>query len=85
MPASTARSNGYGQDVKTSLIPPFATLLAPFATAQSKLQVGPGGYADIQATIDAATPGDVVVVAPGTYPSIGLHKGLPIRAPSVPT
>ena len=48
----------------------LALALAGAATAQTTITVGQGsGYdhATIQAAIDAATTGDIVVVYPGTY------------------
>lgn len=45
---------------------PFATL-AP-AAASTTLVVGPGGFTTIQAAVNAAQPGDTVLVKPGVYP-----------------
>jgi hypothetical protein len=50
------------------------------APAQAVLNVGAGQpYPDIQAAIDAASPGDIVAVAGGSYPSFVLNKALTIR------
>jgi len=50
-------------------------------TAQSLLHVGPGQpFADIQAAINAAQPGDVVLVAAGTYPAFTLTQSVVVRA-----
>jgi hypothetical protein len=49
------------------------------APCQSTLTVGPGGYAHIDAAIAAASPGDVLVVMPGTYPGFAVTKGVTIR------
>ena len=61
--------------------------LAPFAHAQSILRVEPtgagGAYLDIQAAIDAASPGDLVLVETGTYPGFSVSgKGLTVAADS---
>ena len=49
-------------------------------TAQSVLRVGPGQtYADIPAAIAAAAPGDLVLIAAGTYSIFKLDKGLTLR------
>lgn len=44
---------------------PFV-LLVPVA-AESTLVVGPGNYPSIQAAVDAASPGDTILVMPGVY------------------
>ena len=49
-------------------------------TAQNTLQVGPGGFVDVQAAIDAAQAGDEIVVAPGAYPAFTCLIGVTIRA-----
>ncbi|MCK5941273.1 MAG: hypothetical protein KAI24_04815 [Planctomycetes bacterium] len=60
---------------------PFALLAAAaILPAQSTLTVGPGGFATVQLAIDAASPGDEVVIEPGIYPAFSTSKGLTIRA-----
>ena len=54
-------------------------VLASIATAQATLLVGPGGFASIQAAIDAAADGDIVVVQPGTYTNFSCTRSLTIR------
>ncbi len=54
-------------------------LLATVIPAQSTLFVGPGGYANITAALAAASPGDILEVAPGTYPLFAVDKGVTIR------
>jgi hypothetical protein len=41
--------------------------LVPATSASQTLVVGPGGFASIQAAVDAASPGDVVFVGEGSY------------------
>jgi hypothetical protein len=53
-------------------------------TGQSVLHVGPGQpFADIQSAINAAQPGDVVLVAAGTYPAFNLSQSVILRADPV--
>lgn len=42
----------------------------------------PGDHATIRAAIDAATPGDEILVAPGSYPGTIDFKGKAIALPS---
>jgi hypothetical protein len=44
------------------------------------LFVGPGGFATIQAAVDAAAEGDIIRIAPGTYDVFRAQKGLSILA-----
>ena len=48
--------------------------------AQTTHLVGPIGFAQISHAIDVASPGDTVLVAPGTYAQFKLNKGITIRA-----
>jgi len=57
-----------------------ALVAAAALSAQSTLTVGPGGFPTVQAAVDAAFPGDEVVIEPGSYGSFVLMKGLTIRA-----
>jgi hypothetical protein len=50
------------------------------AAAQAVHFVGPGGFASLQAAIDAAAPGDVVRVAAGVHPPFRVAKALTIAA-----
>jgi len=60
---------------------PLALLVAPLSA--ELVTVGPPGsgsdFADVQAAIDAASAGDVVLVAPGTYPGFHLEKALVVQ------
>jgi hypothetical protein len=47
---------------------------------QSTLTVGAGGYVDVNAALAAASPGDTIVVLPGTYPWCSMNKGVTVRA-----
>lgn len=49
-------------------------------TAQTVLTVGPGGYAQIQTAINAASNGDVIVVQGGSYAPFVLAKDLTLVA-----
>ncbi len=55
-------------------------LLAAGAAAQTVHVVGPGGHARIGDAIALATAGDVIQVAPGSYPPFTLDKALSIVA-----
>lgn len=51
---------------------PFASFALAACCCQGSaaagiLLVGPAGFADFQAALDAAVPGDVVLVTPGTF------------------
>lgn len=48
------------------------------ASAQTVRDVGPNGYATIQAAVDAAAPGDTIVCAAGVYPTFAVGKSLTI-------
>ena len=57
-----------------------SALATSLVTAQSTLQVGPGGYPDVTAALAAAVPGDVIEIAAGTYPAFQCSIGVTIRA-----
>ena len=76
----------------TAIPAPVASFLAPLATeirlveaiGLSKVPAGPWAF-DLQAAIDAARPGAVITLAPGTYPGpfrIEFKTDLTIRGPS---
>lgn len=54
--------------------------LTSTAGAQTVHVVGPGGFPQIQPAINAASPGDVVVVQAGTYDAFTLTKDLTLTA-----
>jgi hypothetical protein len=63
-----------GPTLNRRLVPVFAALLlAPLlplsadASGPQTLVVGPGGFASIQAAVDAAAPGDTILIRAGTY------------------
>lgn len=58
---------------------PFLILSLP-SLAQTVHQVGAGGFATIQAAVDAAAPGDVVQIDAGTYAGFTVDKPLTITA-----
>lgn len=63
--------------------PPRALVAALFAgtlAAQTVHVVGPGGFATIQAAINAAANGDVVVIQSGSYVPFTLAKDLTLTA-----
>src|SRR5262245_39676927 len=55
-------------------------LLASSLAAQPVHLVGPGGFAQIQAAINAAANGDVIVIQGGTYLPFTLTKDLTLTA-----
>jgi hypothetical protein len=62
---------------------PRALVFASFAgtlAAQTVHTVGPGGFATIQAAINAAANGDVVVIQSGSYAAFTLAKDLTLTA-----
>lgn len=63
-----------------SLLCALAALAATPLPAQNVLNVGPGGFPQIQPAITAAAPGDIVVVAAGTYEAFQVDKALTITA-----
>ena len=67
--------------------PSFASFLFTIATASAQAThiVGPGGFADIAAALLASSPGDVVLVHPGSYAPFSLNIGVTIRAITVGT
>ncbi|MCA8949796.1 MAG: hypothetical protein KDE27_09860 [Planctomycetes bacterium] len=60
--------------------PLIAGLLVAPAGAQTTHLVGPGGFATIGDAVAAAVDGDIVHVAPGTYPRVSINKALTVRA-----
>ncbi|HEX9966181.1 MAG TPA: hypothetical protein VGB04_14480, partial [Allosphingosinicella sp.] len=53
------------------------------AEPPSTLQVGPGGFATIQAAVDAAKDGDTIVIAAGTYAeNVNVNKDLALLGPN---
>lgn len=64
----------------TTLFRWLACALPVGLAAQSVHLVGPGGFATIQAAVDAAAPDDIVHVQAGTYFSFTVTKSLRIRA-----
>jgi hypothetical protein len=59
---------------------PFVLLLAAAVPAQATHVVGPGGFGSIDAALAAAAPGDIVMVAPGTWPGFTATRAVTIRA-----
>jgi hypothetical protein len=59
---------------------PLLLAVAAAAAAQTTHVVGPGGFASVNAALAAASPGDVVLVQPGTYPPFQAAIGVTVRA-----
>ncbi len=57
------------------------SLVSSSAFAQSVHQVGPTGHAQISDAVAVAAPGDLIVVAPGTYLPFAVPIGVRIVAP----
>lgn len=58
-----------------------ALIVATTLAAQTVHTVGnPGGFADIQPAIQAASPGDVILVHPGTYGGFAMQVGVSLIA-----
>ena len=55
-------------------------ILASIASSQTTHLVGPGGFADLNQALAAATDGDVLLVQPGSYPTFLTTLGVTIRA-----
>jgi len=67
------------------LVPIACLALALAPSAQSLYVVdrsGAGDFLQIQEAVDAASPGDVIVVNPGVYDPITVSKGVTILAPT---
>ncbi|MEW6743796.1 MAG: hypothetical protein AB1486_13660 [Planctomycetota bacterium] len=63
----------------------FAILGASPAGARTWLVGGPGAdFSEIQAAIDAASDGDVILVRPGSYAAFTLSKGVVVRSSTDP-
>ena len=65
--------------LRFALAPSFL-LLEGALFAQAVLNVGPGGFAQIQTAINAAANGDVIVIQTGTYQPFTLTKDLTLTA-----
>jgi hypothetical protein len=55
-------------------------ILASIASPQTTHLVGPGGFADLNLALAAATDGDILLVQPGSYPTFLTTLGVTIRA-----
>jgi hypothetical protein len=58
----------------------IAALAAAVAPCQSTWTVGPGFHPDVNSALAVASPGDAVVVLPGTYSPFALNIGCTVRA-----
>lgn len=68
--------------IRRSFAAGIAALVLPSAlAAQVTLDVGPGGYAQIADAVAVAQPGDLIVVANGSYLPFHLPIGVTIVAP----
>jgi hypothetical protein len=63
---------------KLSGVPALAIAIVAHLPAQTVHHVGGFGFATIQAAIQAASPGDIVLVDPGLHAAFTLDKGLTI-------
>jgi hypothetical protein len=64
------RSGNRRASLIATILPLLAMAAADFSTAGAAIEV-PGSHDTIQGAIDAASPGDTVLVAPGTYTGAG--------------
>lgn len=55
-------------------------VFAIVSPCQATLTVGPGGYPHLDAALAVASPGDTIVVLPGSYPAFGMFVGVTVRA-----
>lgn len=53
--------------------------LGSLATAQTTHTVGAGGFSQINSAIAAASPGDIVLVSPGTWSAFTTNIGITVR------
>ena len=76
-----ARSHGYRGAMPARLVIAWlgSVALHAAAVAQTTLIVGPGFYPNVDSAVAAASPGDIIRVLPGAYPSFAVNKGVTIH------